>query len=124
MNRAELLQPLLERAGEVDASIFDDWEVIPGYIRGEHAATVILKGTEVHFGITPAFRKRATLFRRESDKLFKPLLERMGFLTTRIVLTATEQRNFVERVGFKPTWSDAFFQYYMLSELPFARRPQ
>jgi hypothetical protein len=121
MTRAEFLQPLLERAGEVDAFIFDDWEVIPGYIGGEHAATVILKGTEIHFGITPAFRKRAALFRRESNRFFGPLLERMGFLTTRVVLTAKEQKQFVERVGFKPTWSDTTFQYYMLSALPFAR---
>ena len=121
MNRAELLQPLLEATAGVDASIFDDWEVIPGYINGEHAITVILKGTEIHLGIAPAFRKRAALFRRESDKFFGPLLARTGFLTTRVVLTSPAQRRFVERVGFKPTWADTVFQYYMLSELPFAR---
>ena len=121
MTRVELLQPLLAVTGEADASIFDGWEVIPGYIRGEHAATVILNGTEVHLAVTPAFRNRALLFRREVNKLIAPLLERLGFLTTRIALTATAQKQFVERVGFKPTWSDTIFQYYMLSELPLAR---
>lgn len=121
MDRAELLQPLLEATGGVDASIFDGWEVVPGFIHGEHAVTVVLKGTEIHLGIAPAFRKRAALFRRESDKFFAPLLQRTGYLTTRVVLTSRMQREFVERVGFKPTWSDTIFQYYMLSELPFAR---
>lgn len=124
MDRAELLQPLFDEAGRVDASIFDGWEVIPGYIRGEHAITVVLKGTEIHAGITPAFRKRVTVFRRESDKFFAPLLERMGFLTTRVLVDAHDKRRFVERVGFKPTWADGTFQYYLLGQLPFARRPQ
>lgn len=120
MTRAELLRPLLERAGGVDASIFDDWEVIPGYIHGEHAATAILNGTEIHFALVPQFRGSAVL-RQRTREFLRPMFERMGFLTTRVVLTAKEQRQFVERVGFKPTWCDTIFQYYMLSELPFAR---
>ena len=50
MTRDDFLQPLLNGA---DASLFDDWEVVPGYIDGEHAATAVLKGTEIHFCIVP-----------------------------------------------------------------------
>lgn len=118
MSRDELLQPLLEG---LDGSAFADWEVVPGFIDGEHAATAVLKGTEIHFGIVPKFRKRAAVRRRLAGEFIGPLLARWGFLTTRVLLTSVDKKRFVERVGFKPTWSDHVFQYYMLSELPFAR---
>lgn len=120
MDRAQYLQPLLEVVGEADASLFDGWEVVPGFIDGQHAATAVLQGTEIHFALTAPFRHSAILRERTQD-FIRPLLERMGFLTTRVQITSRAQRKFVERVGFKPTWSDHFFQYYMLTELPFAR---
>ena len=121
MTREDLLQPLLASVGAVDASLFDEWEVVPGYIDGQHAATAIVKGTEIHFALVPQFRHSAVLRQRTQD-FIRPIFERMGFLTTRVQLASRAQRLFVERVGFKPTWSDHFFQYYLLGELPFSRR--
>lgn len=113
MTREELLRPL-----EVDPSAFDDWEVVPGYIDGEHAATAVLKGTEIHFGIVPKFRRKAVL-RERTREFLRPMHERMGFLTTRVLNGSHASRRFVERIGFKPTWSDDQFTYYLLGELPF-----
>lgn len=121
MTRAELLQPLFDGIGEFDASLFNDWEIIPGYIDGEHAATALLKGTEIHFGIAPGFRRRAVL-RERTREFLRPMLERRGFLTTRVLLGAHDKKRFVERVGFASTWADETFQYYLLGQLPFARR--
>jgi hypothetical protein len=118
MTREELLRPLV--AGEFDASVFDDWEVVPGYIDGKHAATAVLKGTEIHFGIVPEFRRKAIL-RSRTQEFLRPMLERRGFLTTRVLRTSTAQKRFVERVGFKPTWADETFQYYLLGQVPFVR---
>ena len=111
---------MLSVVGEVDASVFDEWEVVPGFIDGQHAATAIVRGTEIHFALVPEFRHSAVL-RQRTREFLRPLFERHGFLTTRVLLTGTAQRRFVQRMGFKPTWNDGFFQYYMLSELPFAR---
>lgn len=121
MNRADLLQPLFSEAEAVDLSLFDDWEVIPGYIDGEHAATALVKGTEIHFGIVPKFRRKAVL-RQRTQEFLRPMFERRGFLTTRVQLGSHDKKQFVERVGFKPTWADTTFQYYLLGSLPFARR--
>lgn len=121
MTRAELLQPLLDTVGEVDAAVFDGWDVVPGYIDGQHAATAIVKGTEIHIALVPQFRTSAVL-RQRTQEFLRPMFERLGFLTTRVAVTATKQKRFVERVGFKPTWTDGIFQYYLLGELPFARR--
>lgn len=121
MTREELLQPLLDGTGELDSSVFDGWEVVPGYIDGEHAATALLKGTEIHFGIVPSFRRKAVL-RERTREFLRPMFERLGFLTTRVLLDAHAKKMFVERVGFTPTWADEKFQYYLLGQLPFARR--
>lgn len=120
LSRTELLRPVLDAAGTRDASVFDGWEVVPGFIDGTHAATAVVNGTEVHFAVVPALRRRA-INRRRAQEFVAPLLERHGFLTTRVRLTSESSKQFVERVGFKPTWSDGFFQYYLLGHLPFAR---
>lgn len=121
MTREELLAPLFTDTEAPDLSLLDDWEVIPGFIDGVHAATALLKGTEIHFGIVPAFRRKAIL-RRRTQEFLRPLLERRGYLVTRVQLESHNKRRFVERVGFKPTWSDGQFQFYLLGSLPFARR--
>lgn len=121
MTREELLQPVLDAAGGADASAFTGWEVVPGYLDGQHAATAVVKGTEIHFAIVPQFRRKAVL-RCRAQEFLRPLLERRGFLTTRVLLESEDNKRFVERVGFKPTWHDETFQYYLLGQLPFARR--
>lgn len=122
MEREALLLPICEAAGGVPTSTFDGWEIVPGFIDGEHACTLIANGTEVHFYAVPAWRRRLVL-RERTQAFLSPLLERFGFLTTRIHNDrwGNKQRRFVERVGFKPTWADNQFQYYMLGTLPFAR---
>lgn len=99
-----------------DTSGLDDWEVVPGFIDGEHAATALIKGSEIHFGLVPAFRNRVT--RGRTREFLKPLLERNGFLTTRVLLASPDKQQFVERVGFKRTWEDDTFQFYLLGALP------
>jgi hypothetical protein len=121
MTREELFAPLFAELGAVDLSLFDDWEAIPGFIDGQHAATALVKGTEIHFGIMPAFRRK-TVLRGRTQEFLRPMFERRGYLTTRVQLASQDKKTFVERVGFKPTWADETFQYYLLGSLPFARR--
>lgn len=121
MTREELLEPVLDGLNAFSPGVFKDWEVVPGFIDGEHAATAILKGTEIHFAVVPKFRKAAIL-RGRAQEFLAPLLARQGFLTTRVHRTHKDKQKFVERMGFKPTWQDEISHYYLLGELPFARR--
>lgn len=114
MDRQQLLAPF------GDPAIFKDWDVRPILIGDQHAATVILNGTEMHFYAVPAFRRRGWS-RRRVHEFIEPLLEQLGFLTTRVLHARGDERKFVERIGFKPTWVDDHFQYYMLGRLPFGR---
>ena len=127
MDREALLEPIIRSIREGTnmsrydvLRILEDWEVIPGYLGGVHVCTTVIKGTEVHFAIVPEHRKQVILKGRTQEYL-EPLFDRLGFLTTRVPHGATSKQKFVQRIGFKPTWTDANFQYYLLGQLPFAR---
>ena len=120
MTREELLAPILEAVPGAAASAFDAWDVIPGYVNGEHVCTAIMSGAEIHFAIRPEHQRK--LIRKQNTAGFlQPLVERHGFLTTRIRLESSKEQRFVERLGFQPTWADSMFQYYLLTTLPFTR---
>jgi len=96
------------------------WEMVPLIVGGEHVATTAIKGTEVHFALEPGCRPRAS-WRGAARAHTARLLERRGYLTTRVAHQRAQQRRFVLRLGFRPTWSDADFDYFLLSELPFSK---
>lgn len=109
-------------ASQVERAL-DGWERVEGYFHGEHAATALIKGTEIHFALGKQFRRRA--IQRDSLREFlRPLFERHGFLTTRVLLGQAEQQRFVQRVGFVRTWDDGAYQYYVLDHLPYERKQQ
>jgi hypothetical protein len=108
---------------ELDEAVrldFLSWEVVPGFINGEVVCCAILKGTEIHFSITEPWRKRA-IQRHRARAFLKPLLEKKTYLTTRVVNTDPIKRRFIERLGFKPTWTDQTFTYFLLGKLPFEK---
>ena len=97
-----------------------DWDTVPVDIDGEHVATAIVKGTEIHFALVADWRPEGT--RGRIRAFLAPLLERRGYLTTRVRLDRPHEQKFVQRLGFAPTWNDENFRYYMLCELPFERK--
>lgn len=103
------------------ANALHDWEAVPGYIDGVQVAAIIKKGTEVHFAISHEHRGK-TINRRRAREFLAPLLEEMGYLTTKLLHKYKGQQRFIERIGFKKTWSDDRFNYFMLTELPFERK--
>ena len=121
MTCEQYLKPILDAVPGADASAFDGWTVIPGFVDGQHVATAIVNGTEIHFALVPEFRHTAML-RQRAQEFIAPLLKQWGFLTTRVPLAERGKQRFVERVGFRQTWADEQFQYYLLGQLPFARR--
>lgn len=96
------------------------WQVHEHRVAGELAAAALHKGTEVHFVCAPSWRKRL-IRRRNTQEFLAPLLAKRGYLTTRVQVSEKANDMFVRRIGFKKTWSDGKFVYYMLTELPFSR---
>lgn len=128
MPREELLEPiisLIRRGTSLPRNeivrYLDDWEVLPMRIAGEHVATAVVKGTEIHFTLVPGWRPRSCQ-RGAIREFLSPLFERHGFLTTRVRHERLAQKTFVQRVGFHPTWRDDQHEYYLLGRMPFERK--
>ncbi len=98
-----------------------DWEVVPVQLDGQHVGTAVMKGTEIHFALVPGWRPKSCQ-RGAIKAFFEPLIGKRGFLTTRVPHHRLLQKRFVERVGFKPTWKDENFEYYLLGSVPFERK--
>lgn len=130
MDREALLNPIIDalRKGTSVSKPqllkeLADWEVVPAEVDGQHVATAILKGPEIHFALVPGWRPQVC-YRGAIKAFLGPLLERYGFLTTRVLFGRTAQKAFIRRLGFEKTWSDENFEYYMLGSVPFERKSQ
>ena len=97
----------------IDDAVAAGWELAVSKCGGCRAA---LRGTEIHV----EFTRPGVINRGRVREFLGPLLERQGYLTTRVPGGDSRAR-FVTRLGFRPTWSDDEFSYYMLTELPFSR---
>lgn len=102
------------------AELPESWEVHAIEEDGDLLAAVMRNGTEVHLAVAPQHQRRK-FTRARAQRFVAPLLEEHGFLTTRVLHGKLTEQLFVQRLGFKPTWADSQFQYYLLGHLPFAR---
>ena len=91
---------------------FADWEYVP---YGDLMGVALIKGTELHFVPSPTFKVDRKLLRQQ----IQPLLERQGFLTTRVQHADKQSQRMNKLFGFKPTWADEQFQYSIMTALPF-----
>jgi len=96
-----------------------DMTTVPFYVRGDCACVALMRGCEIHLVVFPEWRNR-TLFRRRIRSFLYPLLQEFGMLTTRL-LHESRMGEFVERIGFRPTWSDENFRYFMMTTLPYGK---
>lgn len=90
------------------------WSAVPSPCGGWLAAR---KGTEIHV----SFNRTNVIRRGKVQAFLKPMLEELGFLTTRTQREDERSRRFVTKLGFKHTWSDNNFDYYSLTALPFSK---
>lgn len=128
MSREALLEPIVSSVRKGTAlsrytilDYFADWDVLPFEFDGQHVWTMVAKGTEVHFALASNWRPKASM-RGAVRSFLKPVFDRHGFLTTRVLHGRLAQKEFVKRIGFKPTWKDGDVEYYLLGSLPFERK--
>lgn len=115
---SELRSKLPGKSGDELLSCIDGWELTP-HMDGEDMTGVkMIRGTEFHFVSGDGFK----LNRENLRKSLAPHMERYGFLTTRVEHHDKANMRFNKLFGFKPTWADDKFQYFILTELPFGER--
>jgi hypothetical protein len=112
---AELHAKLPEKSSDELLAYIDEWELTPHMDDGEMTGVKMIKGTEFHFVSGEDFK----LNRKSLRASLAPHMERYGFLTTRVEHHDKANMRFNKLFGFKPTWSDDQFQYFILTELPF-----
>lgn len=108
----------MEPASSAD-ELLAGWELVPLVIDGVERGGAILAGTEIHFALAPEWRGRSFTTARVREFL-TPLVDRLGFLTTRAPTDAGRHR-FLSRLGFERTWSASGVDHYMLCNAPFGR---
>lgn len=99
----------------IDAAVALGRELVVSRCGGCRAA---VQGTEIHV----EFTRPGAVLRNRVREFLAPLLDRHGFLTTRVPIGWSKHRRFVERLGFRLTWNDNEYEYFMLTELPFSRK--
>lgn len=90
------------------------WSVVTSPCGGCLAAR---RGVEIHVHFT----RTGVITRRKVREFLAPMLDELGFLTTRTPRADERSRRFVTRLGFKHTWSDDNFDYHSLTALPFSK---
>ena len=107
MMREAFLEPIISSVRKGTAlsrytilDYFEDWDVFPFELDGQHVWTVVAKGTEVHFAFAPDWRPKASM-RGAARAFIKPVFDRHGFLTTRVSHGRVAQKEFVKRIGFQ-----------------------
>lgn len=125
VNRQELLAPIVRSIeleigkGEAFESALKEWDVLPLIHGGRHAGTFMVKGTEIHFALTDGAPSGSV--RKSVRESLETIMDKYGFLTTKAPRGNFAANTFIKRVGFKPTWKDDVYQYYMLAELPWSK---
>jgi len=88
---------------------------------GEIGAVIMMRGPEIHVVLAPEHRGKGRMTRGRIQRVLQVPLALHGYVTTRTAKGNGLHRLFLDRLGFKPTWSDDQFTYFMLTELPFGK---
>ena len=106
----------LEQLAELSRG--EAWEVVKHFDdQGKLDGIAIQKGTEWHCQLADGFKLR----RADMREFLRPMFEKHGCLTTRVPVADSANQRFNRVFGFKKTWSDDLFHYYILTALPFER---
>ena len=94
----------------------DPYECVPYVENDEHMATLLKNKAEVHFCIYRKYRRKGYVTLRRIREFLLPLLEREGFLITK--LGHGEPERFIRRLGFEQIGATASHRIYMLNTIP------
>lgn len=91
----------------------------PGWTKMEfEGGDVFVRGCEIH--CDPNRAAQIVITRRQLRDVFGPILEKHGYITTRVPHGMDDA--FTQRLGFKKTWADDQYTYYMLDHIPLTKR--
>jgi len=94
-----------------------EWELIPIISSDVIIGVVAENNGEIHMAIESQFRKKSTYWRTGLKILIKPLIDKYGYVTTRVESDDHVARKFVHRLGFKDYSSLGNITTYAMSTI-------
>jgi hypothetical protein len=94
-----------------------EWELMPIIIKDVIVGVVAERDGEVHMAIEPEYRKKSTYWRTGLKLLIKPIIDKYGYVTTRVESDDHVARKFVHRLGFKDYSSLGNVTTYAMSQI-------
>ena len=102
---------------EFPANALDGWVCSIATRAGKDVALIIVRGCEIHFC---SLTDSPAVSRKNVRDAMEPLLIEYGYCTTRVPLEITDHR-LREKLGFRFSWADDYFNYFSATELPFEK---
>lgn len=99
-----------------------EWELIPIIVNDVIIGAVAEKDGEIHMAIEPQFQKKSVYWRTGLKLIINPLIDKYGYVTTRIESDDNVARKFVHRLGFKDYSSLGNITTYAMSEIKHRRK--
>jgi hypothetical protein len=109
------LEQYLIKNGVEDYSVLDKFQMFTDTINGVEVGTLLVKDNEIHYIANPD-RKGVPV--KMMRKYLGPLMEKYGFIQTKVIRGHDGPKKFVEKFGFTKIGQDALFEYFALGELP------
>lgn len=99
-----------------------EWELIPIIVNDVIIGAVAEKDGEIHMAIEPQFQKKSIYWRTGLKLIINPLIDKYGYVTTRIESDDNVARKFVHRLGFRNYSSLGNITTYAMSEIKHRRK--
>jgi hypothetical protein len=97
------------------------WQEVLHLKDGQPVARLLRSGTEVHFEVASGHEHKV-IYRHVTRNFLRPVFDEFGLLTTKTERDDEVNKRFITRLGFRHSWSDADYDYYMLTALPFGKK--
>jgi hypothetical protein len=100
-----------------DPSCLDGWTIQTAQRAGVDVGFVITRGPELHM---LSISERRAMSRRNIIDAIAPVLDKFGYVTTRVPVTETNHKLRLA-LGFVRSWSDANYSFWVATELPYQK---
>ena len=125
--RIELLKFLYEVSKcDIEFSQFainlGEWELVPVIVDDEVIAVMIEREGEIHLAIKQEPVAQSRPWREYLSKIVQPIIDKHGFVTTRIPSNDKEAIRFATRLGFKRLVFHGQIETFVMSQIKHRRR--
>jgi len=99
-----------------------EWELIPVISSDVIIGVVAENNGEIHLALEKQFINKSTYWRKHLNLIINPIIDKYGYVTTRVESDDHSTRKFVHRLGFKDYSSLGNITTYAMSKIKHGRK--